>query len=79
MRWSPVRETCCRSEVDSRGSPEAFVYLAGLVFEEWTGDDDRLLPAGKDFAAGQVEGGILLVAAGITHEAGFRQGEDDAA
>jgi hypothetical protein len=61
------------------GCPKAFVHFARLVFEEWPGDDDRLLPAGKDFAAGQIKGGILLVAAGVAQEGGFRQREDNAA
>ena len=57
--------------------PEAFVYFAGFVFEEWPGDDDRFLSAGEDFAAGQVEGGVLLVGAGIAHETGFGESEHD--
>jgi hypothetical protein len=68
----PVREA-------ELGRPEAFMHFARLVFEEWAVDDDVLLPAGKHFAARQVESGILLVAAGISHQAGLRQGEDDAA
>jgi hypothetical protein len=39
--------------------------FARLVFEEWPGDEDLLLAAGKHFAARQIEGGILLVAAGV--------------
>jgi hypothetical protein len=51
----------------------ALVYLAGFVVEEWAIDDDWFLSAGEDFAAGQVEGGVLLVGAGIVHETGFRR------
>jgi hypothetical protein len=59
--------------------PEAFVYFARLVFEEWPGHDDGLLSSREDFAAGQIESGILLMASGVAHEAGFRQREDNAA
>src|ERR1700730_15442534 len=59
--------------------PKAFVHFARLVFEEWPSDDDRLLGAGKHFAAGHIERGISLMAAGVAHEAGFRQREDNAA
>jgi hypothetical protein len=61
------------------GCPKAFVHLARLVFEEGPGDDNLLLPTGKDFAARQIEGGILPVAAGVAQQAGFRQRKDDAA
>src|SRR5579859_3169146 len=72
----PTKANKCHASL--RG-PESFVNFAGFVFEEWPGDDDRLLSTGKDFAAGKVEGGVLLVRAGITHQAGFREREDDTA
>jgi ABC-type nitrate/sulfonate/bicarbonate transport system substrate-binding protein len=32
------------------------MHSARLVFEKWAVDDDVLLPTGKDFAAGQIDG-----------------------
>src|ERR1700749_3978403 len=49
----------------SLGCPEAFVYFAGLVFEEWPGDDNRFLSAGENFAAGAGVGGGFVWGAGV--------------
>ena len=40
MRWSRATATCCRSDATR---PEAFVHFAGLVFQERSGDGNRLL------------------------------------
>jgi hypothetical protein len=58
------------------GCPKAFMNPARLVFQEGSCDGNLLLPAREDFAARQIEGGIFSVAAGITQQAGFRQGKD---
>jgi len=52
---------------------------AGFFFEVGTGDCGGALASGEDFAAGEVEGRIFEVAAGEVEEAGFGEGEDDAA
>jgi len=55
------------------------VDFRGLFFDEGTFDLSGALAAGEDFAAGQVEGGVFLVAACETVQTFFREGVDDAA